>query len=297
MAARERPDLLLGCHLSIAKGFAASIDAAEGLGNTALQIFSHNASSWRMKPIEADSAASFRERLSRSSVEYVVIHTMYLLNLASPDDSLFERSVSALIEEIARAAALGIDRVVTHLGAHVGSGIEAGIGRVIEGLDRVVSSPPFRSSPGLRLLLENTAGSGTTVGTTFEELGAIISGLSDPSRIGVCLDTCHAFAAGYDLRTPAGLEETLASFDSAIGLDRLDLIHLNDSVFPLGSHRDRHAHIGRGEIGMEGMRGIVNHSALRSHPFILETPKSIDGLSDADPINLEIVRGLVGKGG
>jgi len=246
-----------------------------------------------MKPIGEGSAVSFRERLASSSLQYVVIHTMYLLNLASPDDSLFERSVAALIEEIARAVVLGVDRVVTHLGAHVGGGIEAGIGRVIEGLERVIASPAFSSAPSIRLLLENTAGAGTTVGTRFEELGAIISGLTDPSRIGVCLDTCHAFAAGYDLRTPKAVDKTICSFDSEIGLDRLDLVHLNDSVYPLGSRRDRHAHIGRGEIGMEGIRAIVNHQALRALPFILETPKEIDGRSGADPINLAVVRSLV----
>jgi len=286
-------ELVLGCHLSIGKGFAASIDAAEELGNNALQIFSHNASAWKMKPIDPDSASAFRKRLASSSLRYVVIHTMYLLNLASPDDSLFERSVAALIEEVARAAVLGVDRVVTHLGAHVGSGIEAGIARVIEGLERVIASPPFASAPGIRLLLENTAGAGTTVGTHFEELGEIISGLSDSSRIGVCLDTCHAFAAGYDLRTQAAVDRTISAFDSAVGLKRLDLVHLNDSVFPLGSRKDRHTHIGRGEIGLEGVRAIVNHGALRSLPFILETPKEIDGRDDADPINLAVVRSLV----
>jgi len=297
MAKGRSDELILGCHLSIGKGFTGAIDAAEELGNNALQIFSHNASAWKMKPIGPDSASAFRKRLSSSSLKYVVIHTMYLLNLATPDDSLFERSVAALIEEISRAAALGVERVVTHLGAHVGSGIEAGIARVVEGLERVISSPPFSSAPRLRLLLEDTAGAGTTIGTDFKEIGSIISGLSDPTRIGVCLDTCHAFAAGYDLRTEAAVDETLSAFDSAIGLDRLDLVHLNDSVFPLGSRKDRHTHIGRGEIGIDGMKAIVNHPALRGLPFILETPKEIDGREDADPINLAVVRSFVEREG
>ena len=286
-------ELILGCHLSIGKGFSAAIDAAERLGNNALQVFSHNASAWKMKPIDPQAAEAFQKRLASSSLCYVVIHTMYLLNLATPDDSLFERSVAALIEEVSRAATLGVDRVVTHLGAHVGGGVEAGIGRVIEGLERVISSPSFASAPDLRLLLENTAGAGTTIGTDFSEIGAIISGLSDPSRIGVCLDTCHAFAAGYDLRDRSAVDRTIGAFDDAIGLERLDLVHLNDSVFPLGSRKDRHAHIGRGEIGIEGMREIVNHPALTGLPFILETPKEIDGRADADPINLAVVRELI----
>ncbi len=284
--------MLVGFHLSIGKGFANAVASAEKLGINALQIFSHNAASWRMRPIDPKEASSFRERLTHSSVEYTVIHTMYLLNLASPDNELFARSVAALTEEIARAGALGIPRVVTHLGAHVGTGREAGISRIVEGLERVIGSEPFARHPFVHLLLENTAGAGTTMGMTFAELGEIISSLTDSYRIGVCLDTCHAFAAGYELRTPEGLNETLSAFDREIGLSRLELVHLNDSAHPLGSRRDRHAHIGRGEIGEPGIAGIVNHPVLRDLPFILETPKLIDGKLDADPINLRKVQAL-----
>jgi deoxyribonuclease-4 len=252
--------MLLGCHLSIGKGFTGALGAAKDLDINAMQIFSHNASSWRMKEITTEAASSFQQCMTSSSVEYVVIHTMYLLNLASPDEALFERSIAALEEEISRAELLGIDQLVTHLGAHK--------------------------------LLEDTAGAGTTMGTTFSELGTIIDGLSDASRVGICFDTCHAFAAGYELRTPDGLAETLEEFDREIGLDRLCLIHLNDSKFPLGSRRDRHNHIGAGEIGEEAFSLIVNHPALRDLPFILETPKEIDGNPDADKINLLQVRSL-----
>ena len=282
--------MLLSCHLSIGKGFSKVIDEAESLGMNAMQIFSHNASSWRMKEITAEAAASFRERLARSSVEFVDIHTMYLLNLASPDDALYERSILSLQEEIRRAGILGIDRIVTHIGAHKDSGIEAGIARIITALDRVLASDVAREYPNVRVLLEDTAGAGTTMGTTFSEIGAIIHGLSDANVIGVCLDTCHAFAAGYELRTPAGLKETLDELDREIGLDRLELIHLNDSKFPLGSRRDRHAHIGDGEIGVAGMSQVINHPVLRDLPFILETPKQIDGKPDADGVNLVQVR-------
>jgi len=284
--------MLLGCHLSIGKGFTGALVAAENLGINALQIFSHNASSWRMKEITSETAASFRQHFSESPVEYVVIHTMYLLNLASPDEALFERSIASLEEEIRRAGLLGIDQIVTHLGAHKGSGIDAGISRITTALDRVLSSDSVRRYPHVHVLLEDTAGAGTTMGTTFSELGAIIDGLSDASHIGICFDTCHAFAAGYELRTPDGLAETLEEFDREIGLDRLCLIHLNDSKFPLGSRRDRHNHIGAGEIGEEAFSLIVNHPALRDLPFILETPKEIDGNPDADKINLAQVRSL-----
>jgi len=284
--------MLLGCHLSIGKGFTGALVAAENLGINALQIFSHNASSWRMKEITSETAASFRQHFSESPVEYVVIHTMYLLNLASPDEALFERSIASLEEEIRRAGLLGIDQIVTHLGAHKGSGIDAGISRITTALDRVLSSDSVRRYPHVHVLLEDTAGAGTTMGTTFSELGAIIDSLSDASHIGICFDTCHAFAAGYELRTPDGLAETLEEFDREIGLDRLCLIHLNDSKFPLGSRRDRHNHIGAGEIGEEAFSLIVNHPALRDLPFILETPKEIDGNPDADKINLAQVRSL-----
>jgi len=284
--------MLLGCHLSIGKGFTGAIEAAEDLGINTLQIFSHNASSWKMKTITKEAASSFQARLKTSEVEVVVIHTMYLLNPASPDEVLFERSVAALEQEVKRAGILGIDRIVTHLGAHKETGTEAGIARIITALDRVLSSDSVRRYPHVHVLLEDTAGAGTTMGTTFSELGAIIGSLLDASRVGICLDTCHAFAAGYELRTFEGLAETLETLDREVGLGRLKVIHLNDSKYPLGSRHDRHAHIGHGEIGMEGFSLIVNHKALRDLPFILETPKKFDGQADADRINLDLVRSL-----
>ena len=284
--------MLLGCHLSIGKGFTGVLDAAEALGINALQIFSHNASSWRMKPITEEAATGFRACLERSSVEFVVVHTMYLLNLASPDADLFEKSIVALEEEVARAGTLGIDHLVTHLGAHKGSGQEAGLARIVEALDRLVHSQAFTAYPNVSLLLEDTAGTGTTMGAQFSELGTILRSVSDTRRLGVCLDTCHAFAAGYEFRTPEGLEETLTAFDREVGLSRLKLVHLNDSKYPLGARRDRHAHIGRGEIGEAGFFLVVNHPLLRDLPFVLETPKEIDGQGDADRINLARIRSL-----
>ena len=284
--------MLLGCHLSIGKWFTGAIEAAENLSINALQIFSHNASSWKMKTITKEAASSFQTRFKNSSVKVVVIHTMYLLNPASPDEVLFERSVAALEQEVKRAGILGIDRIVTHLGAHKGSEIEAGIARIVTALDRVIASETFSSYKGVEILLENTAGTGTTMGASFSELGAIINALSDASRVGVCLDTCHAFAAGYELRTCEGLAETLETLDREVGLERLKMIHLNDSKYPLGSRHDRHAHIGHGDIGIEGFSLIVNHKALHDLPFILETPKKFDGQADADRINLDLVRSL-----
>jgi deoxyribonuclease-4 len=283
---------LLGCHLSIAEGFPRAIAEAEELGNDALQFFSHAPSAWRMKELTEEIAGRFRDRRARSSIEFLAVHTMYLLNLASPDDGLYERSVHALIEEARRAGLLGADALVIHLGAHVGGGLELGVERIVGALDRLIGSPVWAEVPGVRLLLENTAGSGTTIGSSFDEFAEILGSVADARRIGVCLDTCHAFAAGYDLRTREAVDETLGQFDHVLGLHRLEMIHLNDSRFPLGSRRDRHAHIGRGEIGVAGIAAVVRHPHLRDTPFVLETPKAIDGRADADRVNLAAVRRL-----
>jgi len=281
--------LTLGCHLSIAKGLPGAVDAAEALGSNALQIFTHNVSAWAMKTLDRNRAEAFRRRLTASPVQFLVVHTMYLINLASPDDDLYERSIKAMIEELRRASGLSADAVVCHLGAHKGAGADTGIDRIVDAVRRTTTSGVFGEAPDLRLLLENAAGAGTSMGSTFEELGEIVSRVGD-DRIGVCLDTCHAFAAGYDLCSGAAVDATLDRFDRAIGLERLGLIHLNDSRFDLGSHRDRHEHIGHGTIGEEGIRAIVNHDTIRNLPFVLETPKVMDGRPDADRINLNRVR-------
>jgi deoxyribonuclease-4 len=281
---------LLGCHLSIARGFVGAIDEADALGNNALQIFTHNAAAWRMKPITSDRAAEFLGRLESSSIEFVVAHTMYLLNLASPDEALLERSVEALIEEIRRAGLLKLDAVVTHLGAHVGDGLDRGVSRIVRALHRVREAGVFAEATGVRVLLENTAGSGTTIGSTFAELAKILVELGDDDRFSVCLDTAHAFAAGYDLRTERAVDEVLEAFDRTIGIGRLGLIHLNDSKYACGSRRDRHEHIGWGLIGRDGLGALVRHPSVRDLPVILETPKKVDGRDDADRMNLAAVR-------
>lgn len=288
--------MLLGCHLSIAGGLDKAIDRAEELGINALQIFSHNARSWRMSALKPDEAERFQARREKSPIEFVVIHTIYLINLASPNEEIFEQSVQALIQEVERAGALGIQAVNTHVGAHTGSGPEAGLRRIISALDRVLASPEAQRAPDVKILLENDAGEGTALGVTFEELGMIFSGVRQPERLGLCWDSCHAFAAGYDFRTPQGLETMLRECERTVGLERLNLIHLNDSKFPWGARRDRHEHIGQGYIGLEGFRPLVNHPRLRARPFVLETPKEADEASkldsNADPINLAAIRRL-----
>jgi len=289
-------DRTLGCHLSIGKGFPAAIAAAENLGNSALQFFTHNASQWRMKPITPERAEAFVARRSRSQVRFVVAHTMYLLNLASPDEKLYEKSIGALAQELVRAAQLQLDAVVTHLGAHVGSGADAGIRRVAAAIDRAVTMANDLQRAVPPLLLENTAKSGTTIGGPFEELAQVLDGLESNYPVDVCLDTAHAFAAGYDLSSPAGVGDTLAAFDRVIGRRRLCLIHLNDSKYACGSRRDRHEHIGWGEIGREGIGALLQHPSVERVPVILETPKEVDGRKDADQMNLATVRSLMAAG-
>lgn len=278
---------VVGAHLSIAgghaRGFPGAVNEARALGATALQIFTRSPSVWRAWSIDAAEAAAFRTSASASDLRFLAVHAIYLLNLATPDDALHERSVAALIEDMQRAETLGAACVVTHLGAHRGAGVKEGAARVVEAVGRVLAA-----TRRVELLLETSAGSGTTLGARFEEIATIAEGAAD-GRVGVCFDTCHAFAAGHDLRTPRAVESTLRRFDRAVGLERLRLVHLNDSAHGLGSRRDRHEHLGRGAIGA-GLAALIRHPALERVPFILETPKTLDGRRDADAVNLRWAR-------
>jgi len=281
---------LLGCHISIAGGFDKALCRAETLGCTALQFFTHSPSAWAMKPLASANTEAFRTALASSPIRDAVVHTMYLLNLASPDPDLFARSIGALGEECSRAVSLGIHSIVTHVGAHRGNGVAWGIDRIRAALDHLRKTK-FWQENDCRLMLENTSGAGTTLGATWEQMSLILAGFPS-DRFGVCLDTCHAHAAGYDLSSPRGVQAMLDSIGRLFGLHRLMLVHLNDSVFPAGSHRDRHEHIGCGEIGPVGMAAILNHPVLSELPVILETPKErVDGI-EGDLRNLQRVRQL-----
>ncbi|MCX6094041.1 MAG: deoxyribonuclease IV [Candidatus Bipolaricaulota bacterium] len=278
---------VIGAHLSIAsgraRGFSRAVDEAETLGANALQIFTRSPSAWRARSIAAAEAAAFRTCASASGLRFLAVHAIYLLNLATPDAALYERSVAALIEEMVRAEALGAVCVVTHLGAHRGAGAKEGAARAVAAIGRALEA-----TRRVGLLLENSAGSGTTLGGRFGEIAEIVDRVAD-ERVGVCFDTCHAFASGYDLRTARAVDSTLQRFDRIIGLASLRLVHLNDSAYGLGSHRDRHEHLGRGAIG-SGLAALVRHSALAGVPFILETPKTLDGHRDADAVSLRWAR-------
>ncbi len=283
----------IGCHVSIARGIDNSIVRAEELGCNTMQIFSKNASTWREKVLKKDEVESFRENLKNSNINPVFIHTSYLINLASSSDELYFKSINAFLEEMKRADLLLPDPyLIIHPGAHTGAGEEYGIHRIIRALNIILGKSADLNLKTM-ILLEDTAGSGTHLGYTFRQLKRMMEGARDRKRIGMCFDTCHAFAAGYELSHREGIEQTLEELEKYIGLDKLKVVHLNDSKFPLGSRKDRHMHIGKGYIGLEGFKVLVNHKYLKDLPFVLETPKH-DEKDDLKNINLvnSLVEGL-----
>ena len=280
--------LEFGSHVSASGGVDLSIPRAAALEMTACQIFTKNERQWNAKPLDPGVIDRFKSNWQGAGLKQVVAHDSYLINVASPDEALWARSKAALMHELERCDQLGVPYLVSHPGAHVGSGVEAGIERVAKAINEIHRETPEGKAI---VLIETTAGQGTALGRTFEEIASIIAQLDDKSRIGVCLDTCHIFAAGYDIRDQASYDETMASFDEVIGLDRLKCIHLNDSQKGLGSRVDRHAHIGQGEIGAAGFGFIVNDPRLAGLPGILETPKEND--DEEDKMNLATLRGLI----
>jgi deoxyribonuclease-4 len=274
-----------GAHMSIGGGFPLAVERAVEAGCDALQIFTKNASQWRARPLDDGEARAFRDAWKAAGLAPPIGHDSYLVNLASPDRALWERSIEAFAEEMDRGESLGLACLVTHPGSHMGQGVGEGIVRVAAALDRLLDARPDGK---LLIALENTAGQGSGLGRRFEELGAIIGRVRGRDRLGVCLDTCHAFAAGYDLGTRSGVAETLRAFDGSVGLERLVAVHVNDSLRERGSGVDRHAHIGEGKIGLAGFHHLLHRRALRRLPMILETPKE----GDSDLRNLAVLRAL-----
>jgi len=287
---KQIPELILGAHFSIAGGIEKAVDRAKAYGCNAFQIFTKNSNTWKEKRISEAAASAFSKAMKKNKIAYAASHCSYLINLAGPEPGKRARSVSAVKNELLRADILGLSDVVLHPGAHMGSGESAGIERIAANINRIFSQTP-ESSP--RILLETTAGQGSSLGHEFWQIRAIIDKIEDKKRIGVCLDTCHVFAAGYDLRTAENCEAMLKRFDAEIGLSRLFLIHLNDSKKECGSRIDRHEHIGEGKIGINGFKYMMTNPKLSSVPKIIETPKKKNGL-DGDKINLALLRSLAG---
>jgi deoxyribonuclease-4 len=265
----------LGVHVSISGTIDNAPDNARELGCDTFQMFTRNPRGWKFSKLDDEEVQQFRRKTNEYNLESVVTHMPYLPNLSSPKKAIYNKSVKSLTAELERCGTLDIPYVVTHLGSHLGKGADVGLANLISAINFALG----RNKNQVMLLLENTAGTKNSMGSTFEEIRRIVDGIEDKKRIGVCFDTAHAFAAGYDIRTPDGVDQTLRKFDSTLGLDRLKVIHLNDSKGELGCGRDRHEHIGLGYIGEEGFRALFRHETVRTLPFILETP--IDHRADA----------------
>ena len=281
------PELLIGAHVSIAGGIEQAFSRGELIGCSAIQIFTRNASRWQAKPLSTEAIAAFRCAHKSSSIRYVAAHDSYLINLASPDEKLRKKSIDAFVDELVRCEQLGIGDLVMHPGAHMGTGAAAGLQAVAASFRSIFAAAPSN----VRVLLENTAGQGTSLGARFEDLAEICS-LVGPERFAVCFDTCHAFAAGYDLRSAQRYHEVMTDFDRLLGCDRLALFHLNDCKKPLGSRVDRHEHVAKGEIGRAGFAALMSDPRFAATPKILETPGGPEHCYDLE--NLALLRQLAG---
>lgn len=283
-----RPVPLIGAHQSIAGGIFRAVERAVSIKSTALQVFTKSSNQWRAKPLTPEDIASYKSAILNANLAPVVAHSSYLINMCATDERILVQSRDAYGEELERCELLGIPYLNFHPGAHMGKGEAMGIQTIADSLNVVHAKTPEYTT---KSVLETTAGQGSAIGHRFEQLREIIDNVEQPGRMGVCIDTCHIFAAGYDLRTEAGYEETMAAFDEIIGFDRLVAIHINDSKKPFGSHLDRHEHIGKGEIGLDAFRWIMNDTRLAAIPKILETEKG-DDLAE-DVANLKTLRKLL----
>ncbi len=281
---------VLGAHHSIAGGYYRAAERARAVGCDCMQVFTKNNNQWRAKPISDEEAELFRTSLKKHKVKHPLAHASYLINLASPDAELWKKSIDSFIVELLRAEQLGIPGVVVHPGAYTTSSLEAGLKRVAAALDEVHSQ-----TRGIvaKCLLETTSGQGSCLGCRFEHLAEIIERSRDPERLAVCVDTCHIFSAGYAVGTEREYKATMKALDLIIGLKLVKAIHLNDSKAKFGSGVDRHAHIGRGEMGLEPFRLLLNDRRFARVPMYIETNKGEENGRDLDAINLEVLRGLV----
>ena len=275
----------VGCHVSASGSIDKAVDNAVERNCTAFQIFTRSPRSWHAKELTKEVIDAFKSKLKDSKIDRFAIcaHMPYLPNLATPKDDAFEKSVNTLVSEVERCAQLGIPYLVTHLGSHLGTGEEAGIKRLVDGLTKA-----GQTKNDVMILLENTAGQKNSVGSDFQQLGEIFKQLKPEKKFGVCLDTCHAFVAGYDLRTKEKVKETFKEFDKHVGIENLKILHLNDARGEIGCNLDRHYHLGLGGIGEEGITSVVKFANKKKIPIILETP--IDDDRD-DFENVKIAKG------
>jgi deoxyribonuclease IV len=280
--------LLLGAHTSISGGVHTAFVRAAGIGCTTMQVFTKNSNQWSARQLTDEEIHTYKTTAARTTIAPVVAHAAYLINLCATNSSTLKKSRQAFVDELQRCETLGISALIFHPGAHVGSGENEGIKRIAESINSAhMKTQDFR----VFSTLETTAGQGTTLGYRFEQLRQIIDLVEEPERMRVCIDTCHLFAAGYDIRTERGWEDTITSFDNIVGLQRLVAAHVNDSKKDFDSRVDRHEHIGKGLIGLTAFRMLMNDSRLELIPKILETEKSEDMHEDVE--NMDVLRSLV----
>ena len=289
------PPPKLGLHVSISGGISNSVENARSIGCTAFQIFTRNPRGWNAKDLDMADVSKFTKDLSSSGIDRrcVIVHMPYLPNLSAPIGEFYTKSIETLKLEIQRCEVLGISKLVIHLGSHLGVGVVKGREQLVSGIRAAIETSPndgTRGSERTAVLLENSAGQKNSIGSRFEDLRLLLDMLGDSKRFGICFDTCHAFAAGYDLSTAREVYTVMDEFDQIVGLEELKVAHLNDSKGALGARLDRHEHIGRGKIGLEGMKAFLNHDKIRAIPTILETP--IDKPGD-DKTNLTVAKKLI----
>ena len=294
MPKRSPPKLatgpLFGAHMSIAGGLHTAFDRAAAAGCQCMQIFVKNQRQWKAAPLSDEAVAEWERVRTTAGVEPIVCHASYLINLAAPDDEIWKKSVASFADELQRCDRLGLAGIVVHPGSPGEQGESWGIRRVATALDALHA---HFADTKVRILLEITAGQGSCLGCRFEHLADIMGAARQPKRLGVCFDTCHALASGYDLATPEGYEKTISEFERIIGLKHLHCLHLNDSKKPLGSRVDRHEHIGQGHVGRAAFGRIVRDPRLAGRPMLLETPKETDARGrDMDRVNLALLRSL-----
>ncbi|MEM7333119.1 MAG: deoxyribonuclease IV [Chloroflexota bacterium] len=287
----------LGAHISAAGGLFKSFKRAEEAGCDSMMVYTKSNRQWKAKPINEEDLTKYKKEAEKySHIFPVAVHASYLINIASPDDALWEKSYLALKDEFERAALFDLPFITFHPGSYVKSSPEQGLERIAKGLKRLVEETSD-SIQGTILCLETMAGQGTNIGAEFEHLGYLLEATDYAPQLGVCFDTCHVFAAGYDIRSPEAYAKTMAEFDNIVGLEHIKCFHFNDSKFDLGEKKDRHQHIGKGLIGTEGFANFVNDPRWKDHPAHLETPKTEkddDGNeTEMDPVNLATLRGLI----
>jgi len=276
----------LGAHMSISGGVDKAAVRGREVGCEAMQIFTKNSNQWKAKPLAPAEITAFHELCKAAGIAPVIAHSAYLINLAAPDDALYEKSIQAFLDELHRCELLSIPYLVVHPGAHMGAGEEHGLRRVASAIDRI-----HRETADLQasIALEVTAGQGTALAYKFEHFAAILEQVEEPERLGFCLDTCHLLAAGYDFRTRQGYDRMMNAWEDLVGIGRIRAVHLNDSKKDLGSRVDRHEHIGQGYIGTKGFEFLLNDRRLAGLPMVLETPKD----DNADVRNLQTLRSLI----